>query len=66
MTNVVSEEHNKLSARRIELQNAFAKYTAENEFSYEEWLNPAAGSFFESYKKEMDEINAQVAPALTY
>lgn len=66
MINVVSDEENKISARRIELQNNFAKYTAENEFSYQEWLNPAPGSFFESYKKEMDEINAKIAPELTY
>lgn len=63
---VVSKEHNRLSQRRIVLQNEFSQYVANNGFSYEEWLNPPAGSFFESYKKELDEINAQIAPELGY
>ncbi len=63
---VVSKENNKLSARKIAIQNQFAKWTAENGFSYKDWLNPPAGHFFESYKKEMDEINNKMSPALTY
>lgn len=63
---VVSEENNALSARRIEIQKDFHNYTEKNGFSYQIWLNPPAGHFFESYKKEMDEINEKMSPALTY
>ena len=64
--NVVSEKENEISAKRIKLQHDFTKYTAENGFNYQEWLNPPAGHFFESYKQEIDKINEIIAPALTY
>ncbi len=62
----VSQEANALSAQRIELQNTFKDYTAKNGFSYEEWINPPAGSFYETYKKDLDAINEQIAPELQY
>ncbi|EEZ79615.1 MAG: hypothetical protein HN828_04385 [Candidatus Thioglobus sp.] len=62
----VSQESNELSAKRIALQNTFKEYNEKNGFSYEEWVNPPAGSFYEGYKKELDEINDQMAPPLTY
>ena len=61
-----SQESNELSAKRIALQNTFKEYNEKNGFSYEEWVNPPAGSFYEGYKKELDEINDQMAPPLTY
>ncbi len=64
--NVTSEKDNKLSMKRIKLQEEFNNYTNENGFSYAEWLNPPAGSFYETYKKELDEINAKIAPELNY
>lgn len=66
MINVVSEEDNKLCARRIELQADFNKFTAQNGFDYATWLNPPAGHFFEGYKAEMDSINETISPALDY
>lgn len=62
----VSQESNELSAKRIALQNTFKEYNEKNGFSYEEWVNPPAGSFYEGYKKKLDEINDQMAPPLTY
>ncbi len=64
--NGTTAENNKLSSQRIELQNSFKDYTAKNGFSYEEWINPPAGSFYESYKKDLDAINEQIAPELQY
>ncbi len=63
---VVSKENNALSAKKIILQKQFKEYTDENGFSYKDWLNPPAGHFFESYKREIDKINEKMSPALTY
>ncbi|WP_428087464.1 hypothetical protein [Candidatus Thioglobus sp.] len=57
---------NELSAKKIALQETFKIHTAENGFSYEEWINPAAGSFYESYKSDLAEIDEQMAPAIQY
>ncbi len=62
----VSQRSNELSAKKIALQETFKQHTATNGFSYEEWISPAAGSFYESYKKELDEINNEMAPEITY
>lgn len=62
----VSKESNELSARRIALQKTFKEFNESNGFSYEEWVNPPAGHFYESYKQELDEINNQMAPPLQY
>ncbi|HIM95318.1 MAG TPA: hypothetical protein EYM53_01710 [Gammaproteobacteria bacterium] len=62
----VSQESNELSAKRIALQNTFKVHTDANGFSYEEWVNPPAGSFYEGYKKELAEIDEQMAPPLQY
>lgn len=64
--NATNQHSNELSAKRIALQNTFKVHTQTNGFSYEEWINPPAGSFYEGYKKELDEINNEMAPPLTY
>ena len=62
----VSQESNELSAKRIALQKSFKEYNETNGFSYEDWVNPPAGSFYEGYKQELDEINNQMSPPLQY
>ena len=62
----VSQESNELSVKRIALQKTFKVHTDANGFSYEEWVNPPAGSFYEGYKKELAEIDSQMAPPLQY
>jgi hypothetical protein len=64
--NATNQHSNELSAKRIALQNTFKTHTQAYGFSYEEWINPPAGSFYEGYKKELDEINNEMAPPLTY
>lgn len=61
-----NQHSNELSAKRIALQNTFKAHTQTNGFSYEEWINPPVGSFYEGYKKELDDINNEMAPPLTY
>ncbi len=63
---VVSKEANKLSAKRIALQNSFKEYNETNGFSYKDWVSPPAGHFYEGYKNELDQINSQMAPPLKY
>jgi hypothetical protein len=63
---VNSKENNELSIKRIKLQGEFNDYKEKNGFSYQEWLNPPSGHFYESYKKEMDTINNKMAPPLSY
>ena len=63
---VNSKENNELSVQRIKLQAGFSAYNEKNGFSYQEWLNPPTGHFYESYKKEMDDINTKMAPPLAY
>ncbi len=62
----MSQQANELSAKKIALQDTFKTHTAENGFSYEEWINPPAGSFYESYKKDLAEVDNEMAPAITY
>lgn len=62
----VSKKNNDLSAKRIALQKTFNEYNDNNGFSYEEWVNPPSGHFYEGYKKELDEINNEMAPPLEY
>lgn len=62
----VSQENNELSAKRIELQKSFKEYNEKNGFSYEDWVNPPAGHFYEGYKQELSEVNNQMAPPLQY
>ncbi|SMN15161.1 hypothetical protein CRYPD_422 [uncultured Candidatus Thioglobus sp.] len=62
----VSKESNELSMKRIALQKTFTAYNETNGFSYEEWVNPPAGHFYEGYKKELAEIDNQMAPPLQY
>lgn len=64
--NVVSEASNQLSADRIALQSTFKEYNEKNGFSYEIWLNPPAGHFYNDYKAKLDVINEKMAPALQY
>jgi len=64
--NVVDKNLNDLSTKRIALQNTFKVHTDANGFSYEEWVNPPAGSFYEGYKKELSEIDNAMAPPLQY
>ncbi|WP_190600787.1 hypothetical protein [Candidatus Vesicomyidisocius sp. SY067_SCS001] len=61
-----SQHFNELSAKRIVLQNTFKTHTQVNGFSYKDWINPPVGSFYEGYKKELDKINNEMAPPLTY
>ena len=60
----VNKESNKLSTQRIALQKTFKEFNETNGFSYKEWVNPPAGHFYEGYKKELDDINNQMAPLL--
>ncbi len=62
----VSQENNELSAKRIALQESFKEHTDANGFSYEEWINPPAGSFYETYKNELQAINDVMSPELAY
>lgn len=62
----VSKKNNDLSVKRIALQKTFNEYNDNNGFSYEEWVNPPSGHFYEGYKKELDEINNEMAPPLEY
>lgn len=62
----VSKESNELSAKRIALQKSFKEYNETNGFSYQDWVNPPAGHFYEAYKNELDEINSKMAPPLQY
>ncbi len=64
--NATSDKDNALSKERIELQNGFSAYNAKHGFSYELWVNPPVGHFYETYKKALDEINHKLAPPLTY
>jgi hypothetical protein len=64
--NAVSQENNELSAKRIELQNSFKEYNEKNGFSYEDWINPPTGHFYEGYKSELNAINEKMAPPLQY
>lgn len=61
-----SQQDNELSAKKIALQESFKIHTAENGFSYEEWINPPAGSFYESYKNDLAAVDEQMAPPLQY
>ncbi len=61
-----NQRSNELSAKKIALQETFKIHTAENGFSYEEWISPSAGSFYESYKQELADIDNEMAPAITY
>jgi len=60
------QRSNELSAKKIALQETFKMHTAENGFSYEEWINPSNGSFYESYKQDLADIDNELAPAITY
>ncbi|SMN16567.1 hypothetical protein CRYPA_326 [uncultured Candidatus Thioglobus sp.] len=60
------QRSNELSAKKIALQETFKMHTAENGFSYEEWINPVSGSFYESYKQDLAEIDNEMAPEITY
>ena len=60
------QRSNELSAKKIALQETFKLHTAENGFSYEEWISPPAGSFYENYKKDLAEVDNEMAPAITY
>ncbi len=62
----VSKKSNELSAKRIILQNSFKEYNEKNGFSYEDWVKPPAGHFYEGYKKNLDEIDNQMSPPLQY
>jgi hypothetical protein len=64
--NAVSKESNDLSAKRIALQKSFKEYNESNGFSYQDWVNPPAGHFYEGYKAELEEVNNQMAPPLQY
>lgn len=62
----VSKKNNDLSVKRIALQKTFNEYNDNNGFSYEEWVNPPSGHFYEGYKKELNEIDNEMAPPLEY
>jgi hypothetical protein len=64
--NVVEDRLNDLSIKRIKLQNTFTEYNEEHGFSYEQWVSPPAGSFYEGYKKELADIDNEMAPPLQY
>lgn len=63
---VVSQKLSKLSKQKIVLQKSFQEYSDKHGFSYEEWINPPAGHFYEDYKKQLAEIDSQMAPPLSY
>lgn len=64
--NVVDDDLNKLSIRRINLQKKFSDYNSENGFSYELWVNPPLDHFYAKYKSDLQEIDIKMAPPLTY
>ncbi len=59
-------EKEALIRERIELQNAYRNYVAQNGFNYQEYLSPAPGSFYDTYRRRLEEINTVLAPALKY
>jgi hypothetical protein len=61
-----NQHANELIAKKIALQETFKEHTAENGFSYEEWINPPTGSFYETYKKDLAVIDNELAPEITY
>lgn len=63
---MTDEQIKAISLQRIALQATFKAHTDEHGFSYEEWINPPAGSFYVTYKKELADINNQMAPPLNY
>ncbi len=62
----VSQENNQLSIKRIALQNTFKEYNEANGFSYEDWISPPTGHFYQGYKQALEQINDQMAPPLQY
>lgn len=62
----INKKFDKLIARKIVLQGDFKEYNDSNGFSYEEWINPPSGHFYEGYKKEIAEIDNKMSPPLTY
>ena len=63
---VVDKKLNDLSIKRIELQNSFAEYNKINGFSYELWVTPPSGHFYEKYKNDLQQIDFKMAPPLQY
>ncbi|RCX28324.1 hypothetical protein [Thioalbus denitrificans] len=55
-----------LIRERIELQNAYREYVAQNGFDYQEYVCAQPGSFYHTYKTRLAEINAVLAPELKY
>ena len=55
-----------ISGHHLDITDAIKQHAEENGFSYEEWVNPPAGHFYENYKRELDDINNQMAPPLQY
>jgi hypothetical protein len=66
MMDGIGQKANELSLKKIALQATFKEHTDTNGFSYEEWVNPPAGSFYESYKKDLEAIDLEMAPPLAY
>ena len=64
--NAVSQASNELSSQRIALQETFKEYNAKNGFSYEEWVSPPVGHFYEDYKKKLEAIDEQMTPSAQY
>jgi hypothetical protein len=63
---VVDKSLNDLSIKRIELQKSFAEYNEKNGFSYELWVTPPSGHFYETYKDALQQIDFKMAPPLQY
>lgn len=62
----ITQQQRDLSKKKIILQDSFREYVDINGYSYEEWINPVTGSFYDTYKRELAEIEELLAPQLSY
>lgn len=62
----MSAKREDLVKERLELQQEFEKYNAENGFDYQAYVVPPSGHFYEKYKSRLREIDDVLAPELKY
>ena len=58
--------HAELIKERLQLQRQLREHFAREGFDYAEYVNPPAGSWMERYHRRIREIDAIIAPELTY
>jgi len=54
-----------LTVEKLKLDKELRDHIAKHGFNYPEYCAPPAGSFYESYRKRMKEIEDQLLPKLT-